>query len=64
MEELYYPCSDNKGADQLHSYCAAPLFLPMQIVGFPVLLLIYNLASHLIYFNSSSNQLFSDHHLR
>ena len=22
-EELYYPCSENKGADQLYSYCTA-----------------------------------------
>ena len=21
VEELYYPCSENKGADQLRSYC-------------------------------------------
>ena len=26
---MYYPCSENKGADQ-------PLFSPMQIVGFPM----------------------------
>ena len=24
-EELYYPCSENKGADQLCSYCEADL---------------------------------------
>ena len=24
-EELYYPCSENKGADQLGSYCEADL---------------------------------------
>ena len=23
MEELYYPCSENKGADQIHSFCEA-----------------------------------------
>ena len=23
IEELYYPCSENKGADQLRSYCKA-----------------------------------------
>ena len=27
MEELYYTCSENKGADQLHSYCEADLHL-------------------------------------
>ena len=27
MEELYYPCSENKGADQLRSYCKADLRL-------------------------------------
>ena len=26
-EELYYPCSENKGADQLCSYCIADLHL-------------------------------------
>ena len=26
-EELYYPCSENKGADQLCSYCTADLRL-------------------------------------
>ena len=26
-EELYYPCSENKGADQLRSYCEADLCL-------------------------------------
>ena len=27
VEELYYPCSENKGADQLCSYCEADLRL-------------------------------------
>ena len=27
VEELYYPCSENKGADQLRSYCEADLCL-------------------------------------
>ena len=27
IEELYYPCSENKGADQLRSYCEADLRL-------------------------------------
>ena len=27
MEGLYYPCSENKGADQLCSYCTADLRL-------------------------------------
>ena len=32
---MYYPCSENKGADQLRGYRgSASLFLPMQIVGF------------------------------
>ena len=37
VEELYYPCSENKVTDQLHSYCEADLrlcFSHMQIVGF------------------------------
>ena len=33
---LYYSCSENKGADQLRSHCAAdvPLFSHIQNVGF------------------------------
>ena len=27
VEELYFPCSENKDADQLHSYCQADLHL-------------------------------------
>ena len=27
VEELYYPCSENKGAEQLRSYCEADLHL-------------------------------------
>ena len=27
VEELYYPCSENKGADRLRSYCEADLRL-------------------------------------
>ena len=37
LKELYYPCSENKGADQLRGYReadSAPLFSHMQIVGF------------------------------
>ena len=30
-EILYYPCSENKGADQLHSYCEADLYLCFRI---------------------------------
>ena len=30
-EGLYYLCSENKGADQLHSYCAADLHLCFRI---------------------------------
>ena len=33
---LYYPCSENKGADQLHSYCAADLRLCFCIYKKPV----------------------------
>ena len=42
-EELYYPCSENKGADQLCSYCTADLslFSHMQTVGFPMQRLIF-----------------------
>ena len=36
-KELYYPCSENKGADQLCSYC---LFSHMQKSGSLVMLLI------------------------
>ena len=31
VERLYYPCSENKGADQLFSYCAADLHLCFRI---------------------------------
>ena len=30
-EGLYYPCSENKGADQLRSYCEADLRLCFRI---------------------------------
>ena len=39
MEELCYPSSENKGADQLRGYREADLrlcFAPRQIVGFPM----------------------------
>ena len=38
-EELYYPSSENKGADQLCSYCTAALrlfFSSKHFVGFPM----------------------------
>ena len=41
---MYYPSSENKGADQLRGYCeadSASLFSPMQIVGFPTRRLIF-----------------------
>ena len=31
VEELYYPCSENKGTDQLRSYCEADLHLCFRI---------------------------------
>ena len=31
VEVLYYPCSENKGADQLCSYCTADLRLCFRI---------------------------------
>ena len=42
-EELYYPCRENKGADQLSSYREADLrlcFQIMQIIGFLIMRLI------------------------
>ena len=36
VEELYYPCSKNKGADQLRSYCEADLRLCFRIDKNPV----------------------------
>ena len=36
VEELYYPCSENKGADQLRSYCEADLRLCFRIGNHPV----------------------------
>ena len=48
---MFYPCSENKGADQLRSYCEADLRLcflsRMQIVGFPMRGLIYKRHSNL-----------------
>ena len=35
-EELYYPCSENKGADRLRSYCEADLCLCFRIGKNPV----------------------------
>ena len=35
-EELYYPNSENKGADQLRSYCEADLRLCFRIGKYPV----------------------------
>ena len=35
-EELYYPSSENKGADQLNSYCTADLHLCFRISKIPV----------------------------
>ena len=54
MEELYYPSSENKGADQLRGnreadYREADLrlcFSPMQIVGFLIRRLICCLVLH------------------
>ena len=40
-EALYYPCSENKGADQLCSYCTADLRLCFRLVGFPMRQLIF-----------------------
>ena len=31
VEEMYYPCSQNKGADKLRSYCEADLHLCFRI---------------------------------
>ena len=36
VEGLYYPCSENKGADQLHSYREADLRLCFRICKKPV----------------------------
>ena len=47
VEELYYPCSENKGADQLRSYCEADLRLCFRICR----LLVFSLGG--------SNHLFS-----
>ena len=44
VEELYYPCSENNGADQLR--LSAPLFSPMQIVCF------FHVAAHFLKFVS------------
>ena len=44
VEELHYPCSENKGADQLRS--SAPLFSSMHIVGCPMRQLIHVYSVH------------------
>ena len=36
VEGLYYPSSENKGADQLHRYCTADLRLGFRICKKPV----------------------------
>ena len=36
VDGLYYPSSENKGADQLRSYCAADLCLCFRICEKPV----------------------------
>ena len=36
MEGLYYPCSENKGADQLRTYCAADMPLCFRTCKKPV----------------------------
>ena len=36
VEELYYPCSENKGTDQLRSYCEADLCLCFRLCRFLV----------------------------
>ena len=44
MEELYYLCSQNKGDDQLRSYCKADLrllFSHMQYISFLKMLLTF-----------------------
>ena len=43
VEELYYPCSENKGADQLRSYCEADLRLCFRIGIKPVFIGIQHL---------------------
>ena len=56
-EELYYPSSENKGADQLRSYCEADLrlcFRIMQIVGFPMWWLRYFSISTFLKFDIKS----------
>ena len=45
VEGPYYPYSENKGADQLRSYCAADMHLCFRIMqksGFVITRLIYN----------------------
>ena len=42
-EELYYPCSENKGDDQLRSYCEADLHLCFCVSRFLMRQLIYNI---------------------
>ena len=47
VEELYYPCSENKDADQLRGYREADLRLCFRICGFLITRLIYEGSSAL-----------------
>ena len=38
VEGLYHPCSENKGADQLHGHCEADMRLCFRICKKPVFL--------------------------
>ena len=67
VEELYYLCSENNGADQLHSYCEAALHLCWRIC-FRMMLLVcklmvkstynvtYNISQHDINYNECWTQ--------
>ena len=46
-EELYYPSSENKGTDQLHSYCEAALRLCFNVFTYAIILFSHDVA-HLV----------------
>ena len=51
-EELHYPCSENKGAETSYyeAYLRLKMFSHMQVVGFPMRRLIYQMImGHILY---------------
>ena len=72
VEGLYYPCSENKGADQLRSNCAADLRLGFRIFKKPIflrrgsydykslcyLLLMFRISENFVYEKNTENTVY------